>query len=62
MTFILVLFVPHKKVATKEGQLLLYRGDQVFELTRAGVDTIPLASWHYGSMPWGMLELEMMKC
>ena len=59
-TFILVLFVPYKKTASRDGQLLLYRGDQVLELARAGVDTTPLASWHYGSMPWGMLELELM--
>jgi hypothetical protein len=58
-TFILVLYVPFGKSAGKEGQLLLYHGSQVLELARSGVDTAPLAHWHYGTMPWSMLELEL---
>jgi hypothetical protein len=59
-TYVLVLFVPYGKEATKEGVLKLYRGDQVLELAQSGVDTIALAEWHYGTMPWSMLELELM--
>ena len=60
-TFVLVLFVPFRKVASKEGVLKLYGGDQIFELAKSGVDTTPIASWHYGTMPWSMLEIELMK-
>ena len=60
-TFVLVLFVPFKKVASKEGVLKLYNGDQIFELAKSGVDTTPIAEWHYGTMPWGVLEIELMK-
>lgn len=62
VTFVLVLFVPFGKTASREGVLKLYRGDQVLELAQSGVDTTPLAEWHYGEMPWGMLELELMNC
>ena len=57
----LVLFVPFKKVASKEGVLKLYSGDQVFSLVKSGVDTTPIAEWHYGTMPWSLLEIELMK-
>lgn len=57
----LVLFVPFKKVASKEGVLKLYGGDQIFELATSGVDTTPIAAWHYGTMPWSMLEIELIK-
>ena len=60
VTFVLVLFVPYGKEAMKDGILKLYRGDQVLELAQSGVDTIALAEWHYGTMPWSMLELEFM--
>jgi len=60
VSYVLVLFVPFGKQASKEGVLKLYRGDQVLELAQSGVDTTPLAEWHYGAMPWGMLELELM--
>lgn len=59
-SYVLVLFVPFGKQASKEGMLKLYRGDQVLELAQSGIDTTPLAEWHYGTMPWGMLELELM--
>ena len=59
-SYVLVLFVPFGKQASKEGVLKLYRGDQVLELAQSGIDTTPLAEWHYGTMPWGMLELELM--
>ena len=59
-TFVLVLFVPFRKVASRDGVLKLYRGDQVLELVKSGVDTTPIAEWHYGAMPWSMLELELM--
>ena len=62
VTFVLVLFVPYRKTASRDGILKLYRGDQVLELAQSGVDTTPLAQWHYGEMPWGMLELELMNC
>jgi hypothetical protein len=62
VTFVLVLFVPYRKTASRDGILKLYRGDQVLELAQSGVDTTPLAEWHYGEMPWGMLELELMNC
>ena len=54
-TFILVLHYPPNKHATKEGVLLLYRGDQVLELVTSGVDTEPVASYHYATVPWSML-------
>ena len=54
-TFILVLHYPPNKRATKDGALLLYRGSQAMELVTSGVDTEPLASYHYGSVPWNML-------
>jgi len=60
VTFVLVLLAPFRKVASKEGVLKLYRGEQVLELAKSGVDTTPIAEWHYGTMPWSMLELELM--
>ena len=57
----LVLFVPFRKIASKEGVLKLYGGDQIFALAKSGVDTTPIAEWHYGTMPWSMLEIELMK-
>ena len=54
-TFVLVLYVPPGKVASKEGKLLLYSGAQIFELVKSGVDTDPVASYHYGAVPWNML-------
>lgn len=60
VTFVLVLYVPFGKSPAKEGRLLLYRGDQVLELAQSGVDTTPVADWHYGGMMWSMLELELM--
>ena len=39
----------------------MYRGDQVLELAKSGVDTTPQEEWHYGTMPWSMLEIELMK-
>lgn len=59
-TFVLVLFVPFGKEAMKEGVLKLYRCDQILELVKSGVDTTPVAEWHYGTMPWSMLEFELM--
>ena len=54
-TFILVLFVPFGKPASKEGVLLLYSGAQVMDLVKAGVDTQPIAAWHYGEVPWAVV-------
>jgi len=54
-TFILVLYIPPGKVATKEGQLLLFSGKQVLELAQSGIDTDPIARYHYGLVPWNML-------
>lgn len=54
-TFILVLHYPRNKQPTRDGVLLLYRGSQVFELMNSGVDTEPVASYHYGTVPWNML-------
>jgi hypothetical protein len=54
-TFVLVLYVPPGKAATAEGSLLLYSGAQVFDLVKSGIDTDPIVSYHYGTVPWGML-------
>lgn len=59
-TFVLVLFVPFGKTASKHGQLLLYRGDQVLELAQSGVDTDPIERWHYGEVPWLLVEFSLM--
>jgi hypothetical protein len=54
-TFILVLYVPPGKVASREGQLLLFSGKQVLELAKSGIDTDPIVRYHYGVVPWHML-------
>ena len=59
-TYVLVLAVPFGKTASKDGRLLLYRGDQVLELAQSGIDTTPLASWSYGMVPWNLVEFELM--
>jgi hypothetical protein len=42
-------------VASREGQLLLFSGKQVFELAKSGIDTDPVVGYHYGAVPWNML-------
>ena len=59
-TYVLVLAVPFRKSAAKDGRLLLYRGDQVLELAKSGIDTTPVAEWSYGAVPWGLVEFELM--
>ena len=54
-TFVLVLYIPPRKSAVKEGRLLLYAGRQVLELAKSGIDTDPIVSYHYGVVPWNML-------
>ena len=54
-TFILVLYVPAGKVASREGRLLLYAGRQVFELAKSGINTDPVVGYHYGAVPWRLL-------
>jgi len=54
-TFILVLYVPPGRVASKEGRLLLYAGRQVLELAKSGIDTDPVVGYHYGAVPWNLL-------
>jgi hypothetical protein len=54
-TFILVLYCPPKLSIVKHGQLLVYAGGQAIELVKSGVDTAPIASYAYSTVPWGML-------
>lgn len=54
-TFVLVLYAPKAKGRSGERQLLLYAGRQVLELVKSGVDTDPIASYHYDVVPWNVL-------
>lgn len=54
-TFVLVLYCPPQKHMVKHGQLLLFTGEQVFELVKSGVDTTPVASYQYSNVPWNIL-------
>ena len=58
-TFLLVLHVPFGRSATKDGELLLYGGEQVMELAKGGIDTEPLAAWPYGAVPWELVGLAL---
>jgi hypothetical protein len=53
-TFILVLYSPTGK--RKEAELLLYRGDQVMDVHKLGVQAAPLARWPWLAVPWQMVK------
>lgn len=55
-TFILVEYHPPGTVSARKAELLLYHGAQAIELTRLGVDTVPVDRWNYAAPMWHRLR------
>lgn len=58
-TFVLVQHIPPSGM-TRESMLLLYKGSQVMELKKLGVDLQPEGEWSWRAPMWEMMRDQLL--
>lgn len=58
-TFILVQHIPPSGM-TRDSMLLLYRGSQVLELSKLGVELEPCGEWSWRAPMWEMMRDQLL--